>query len=233
MPIVTPTQWQGFSGVTLTDSQTASVGAICTEVDAAIKRLCRPWLFEPATFTNVILDAPLEDILTLPVMPVRSISSLYVNWNANGDPSQFTSEFLLTNFTDYLLVIDDQVNNYSKHGFVRRRSGSTWFTGGGNWGSEYRSAAQRLAVELVPCRGAVMVSFAAGSLAIPEEVKLAANLAVSMVFNRRKLGMPVSSNSWNGESVSFAGPFTTEGVLQSPDIAGYLSGYQAPVFGAA
>ncbi len=225
MALVTAASWQAFSGVTVTGAALTSVTAICLEVEDAIQQLCSPWLFEPVTLTDKILDAPLDDFLTLPVLPVRGITTLYVNLGANGDPVAFTSNNLLTPYQQYILDIDDVVNNWSKSGIVYSRAGS-WWGGPSPWGWERSWPINRLASTLTPARGAVKITFAAGMLAVPEAIQLAANLAVSMIYNRRVLGMPVNSESWNGDSYSLASAFTAVGALQSPDIAGYLAKYQ-------
>lgn len=225
MAIVTAASWQAFSGVTVTGAALTSITAICAEVDAAIKILCYPWLFEPAMLTDYIMDAPLDDFMQLPVIPVGSITTLYLNIGANGDPSQFTINDLLTPYQQYILDIDDPVNNWSKSGIVYSRAGS-WWGGPSPWGWERNWPINRLASVLTVARGAVKITFAAGMLAVPDNVAMAANLAVSLIYGRRVLGMPVTANSWNGESVSFAGPYTAVGALQSPDIAGFLAPYQ-------
>lgn len=225
MALVTAASWQAFSGVTVTGAALTSIAAICTEVNDAIKQLCSPWQFEPVTLSNVILDAPLDDFLTLPVIPVRSIASLYVNLGANGDPSQFTNSNLLQPYQQYYLKIDDPINNWSKSGIVYSRAGSFW-GGPSPWGQERNWPINRLASVLTVARGAISISFSAGMLTIPQTVQLAANLAVSMVYNRRTTGLPVNGESWNGDSYSISGAFTAVGALQSPDIAGYLAKYQ-------
>lgn len=224
--IVTANQWQTFSGATLTTDQLASIGSIVIEVDAAIKRLCRPWLFEPQTFTNVILDAPLEDELLLPVIPVRSITSLYVSPAANGDPTLFTANDLLAPYTGYLLDLDDPVNGYSKSGVVYCRNAGGWLGGsGGSWGGEVRGSAGRLTGELTPGRRAIKVSFLAGCLTVPDDVRLAANMATSLIYFRRLRGVTAQSESWNGASYSLASPMLAMAALESPDVANRLSGY--------
>lgn len=231
MAIQTLAGYKTWAGITSTDAtRDASLTAILTEVNAAISRLCRPWLFERVTMTSVILDAPLDDQLILPNIPVPSITSLYLNWSANGDPAAFTSADLLTNYMGYLLDINDKVNSWSTTGIVYCRGGAwsnSWGQGSLNWGGERRWPVNRLASTLTPGRGAVKATFPAGCLTVPEEVVLCANLATSMIYQRRTYGMPVQSESWNGESYSLAGPFTATAALSSPDCATLLAGYQS------
>jgi hypothetical protein len=223
--------YKTFAGITSTDAtRDASLSAILTEVNAAISRLCRPWLFERVTMTDVILDAPLDAELVLPVIPVPSITSLYLNWSANGDPAAFTSNDLLTPYSGYLLDVNDKVNDWSTTGIVYCRGGqnsNSWGQGSLNWGGERHWPPTRLASTLTPGRGAIKVTFPAGCLTVPPEVTLCANLATSMIYARRTYGMPVNSESWNGDSYSMSGAYTAAAALSSPDCAELLAGYQS------
>jgi hypothetical protein len=113
-------------GITGTDStRDDALTGMLVGVEAAIKKLCRPFLFEPLTLTDVVLDAPWNwQDLYLPVTPVRSVTSVYYNAEAHGVVANFTSSNLLTAGTDYQLVIDDHVNGWSRWGRLRRADAS-------------------------------------------------------------------------------------------------------------
>jgi hypothetical protein len=225
MAILTLAEYKTFLGVTDTDTaRDASWTAIIAEVCDAINQACRPWLFEPTTVTAIV-DAPLDDQLVLPVIPVRSITSLYLNWTASGDPAAFTSDNLLTQYTQYWLEIDDPVNSYSESGIVYKRAGS-W--NGQNWGGERRWPVQALGSTLEVGRGAIKVVLAAGTLTVPANVQLAACLMTSLIFNRREKGAPLNSESWNAYSYSTNSAITAMGAINSPDVVGLLRRYMTP-----
>jgi hypothetical protein len=43
-------------------------------------------------------------------------------------------------------------------------------------------------------------------------------LATSLLFERRKKGIPLQSESFNGYSYSNSGPFTVEAAIKTPDV---------------
>lgn len=218
MALVTSTTWAARTGRTVTGADLAALDGWCAGVDAAVKRVIAPFLPEPVTISNLVLDAPVDDKLDLPAVPVRSITSLWYNPDADGDPSAFTADNLLTQYTDYWLPVDDPMNNWSRSGRVLRRSQASW-------GVEWRRPFDRLARRTDPNRGALKVTFAAGPLTPPEDIVSAACLAVSMLFERRKTGVALASESLTGYSYSAAGPFTAVGAVQSPDVMSLLSKY--------
>ena len=225
MAIITPTSWQAYRGTAVTGDDLTSAGAICAAVDAAIRREIAPFEPEPLILTDRILDAPIGHVLELPVLPVRSVTSVYLHWGANGDPSAFTSDDLLTAYTDYYLPVDDHVRDYSRSGLVFRRGASTW-------GYEYRRPYNRLAWDVDPNRGAVKVTFLAGPTSVPDDLFGVAAQAVTMLFNRRTTGTPTTSEGWNGYSASYAAPFLVS-FLQSPDVQSVLTYYRPPARVAA
>lgn len=211
--------YYAFSGQTADGGTVdASLLAILAGVEAAVKKLCRPFLFEAATLTDVILDAPwASNELLLPAVPVRSVTSVYYNPIARGVVASFTSDHLLTVGTDYQLPIDDPVNAWSRSGRLRRLNRACWGV------SQVRPYG-RLGFGPVPEPGSVKVTFAAGCTTVPAEVAEAVYLATSLVYLRRK-GPPVTSSSWNGYSESVAAPFTTTAAVTSPDVLQLLAPY--------
>jgi hypothetical protein len=176
--ILTASEWQAYASTTVTGDDLVACSSWCTAVDAAIKELIAPFVPEPAT-TTVVLDAPMSDKLLLPVVPARSITSVHVRPDANGDSSLFTSDFALTEYTDFYLPTEPRLG-YSKSGILYRRGTKLW------------------------------------------GVEAAAVSAVSLLMQRRKTGAPIQSESWNGESISVAGPFTATGAVTSPDVLALL-----------
>lgn len=220
MPLVTPISWQDFRGVAVTGDDLASATAICAMVDQAIRRQIYPFVPEPVTITDHVFDAPVGHKLTLPVIPVRSITSLYVRWGANGDSTAFTADNLLTPYTDYWMEQDDPVRGYSRSGLVYRRGSSSW-------GCEWVRPVNRLASDLGPNRGAVKATWLAGPASVPDDLFGVAASAVTLLFNRRLSGTPVTSESWNGYSYSTPAPFLTS-FLQTPDVLDVLNQYRQP-----
>lgn len=223
MPLTTLDDLKAFQGISSVDTtRDASLTAILAEVEAAIKKLCRPYQFEPVTLTDVILDAPwASNVLPLPVWPARSITSLYYRSDAKGDPAAFEADDELEEFEDFRLVIDDPVNAFSRSGRVERLNRSSW-------GVQLNRPYGRLASEPRAEPGAVKVTYTAGHTAVPEDVVLAVHLAAGLLYARRT-GAPLTSASLNGASYSLAGPFTATAAVTSPDVMGLLSAYVSPV----
>lgn len=217
MAIIDADRYQTITGLTFSASDLQGIRAICSSVSDAITQYLKPFQAEPVTITNCILDAPPTRDLVLPVRPVRSITSVYYRSDANGLVSNFTSDYLLDNSTGlaYQLMIDDPILGISRRGVLRRINNV--------WGWENMALPSRLAFSLAPERGSIMVTYTAGMPVLPPSVEDAAALMVSMLWNRRTQGMPAQSESWNGESVGYAGAFTATAALHSPDIAGMLS----------
>jgi hypothetical protein len=219
--IIDSAGWTARTGITLSGADATALSAACLAVGEAIELQCRPFLFEPATVTGVC-DAPTRASLYLPVCPIRSITSLWLNPDANGDSSAFTSDHLLTQYTDYYLPLDP-VNGYSRWGEVLRR-------GSPSWGCERPTLYDRLAPNMTPARGAVKYTVAAGTLTVPDDVAYAASLAVSKLMASRQFGAQVTSASLNGGSYSLPAD-AVRGALLDPTVAGLLMKY-TPIFGA-
>lgn len=214
------------AGLTSTDStRDAALTALLADVDAAIRRAIRPYLPEPVTVTDAILDAPRGNVLSLPCVPVRSITSLYLRWGANGDASLFDAGDLLAANTDYYLPLE-----YPE---AHSRSGDVYRRGRSSWGYERRWPVGRLAPNLDPARGAVKATFAAGPASVPSDLASAAFFATMLLYDRRERGAPLSSESWGGRSESVAGQFSATSVIESPEVAAMLRPYQTVRIGVA
>lgn len=217
MAIITSALWTAATGQTLTGADATALTAWCSYVDAAVKRLVSPFVLEATTYTDKVCDAPTRDVLYLPVYPIRSITSIYFNPNANGEVAAFTSDYLLTANDDYYMPIDDP-DGYSRWGKVFRRG----FSG---WGYEWQTFINRLAPTLTSNRGAIKYTVAAGPASVPDDVVAACVLAVSMLMQRKEGGVPSTSEGWNGGSFSAAASYLATSVLQSPDCQLFLSKY--------
>ena len=218
MPIITPDIYAAATNQTFTGGDLTALATITAGVDAAIRREIRPFEPEPVTRT-VYRDAPYRNVLDLGVCPIRSITSLYLKYGANGVDAEFDSASLLTVGDDYYLPIDDVAAGYNRSGLVYRRGVSIW-------GFEYLRNAGRLASHIDPCRGAIKAVLVCGPTSVPDDLMLAAVLATSLILNRKEVGAPFASESWNGRSQSLAGPFVATAALATPDIANILAKYQ-------
>ena len=224
MAIICADTWMDWRGAAVTGDDLTSAASICAAVDRAIREAVFPFVPDPVTVTSHVMDAPVGNALLLPLTPARSITSIYLRWGADGDPSLFTSDYLLTAYTDYVLHLDRPDLGYSKSGIVRRRGSSSW-------GYEMRRPVGRLAAATDPNRGAVCVTYAAGAASVPDDIFAAAALCVGLLFERRKTGMPLNSESLNGYSYSASGPFTAEAAISSPDVMRILAPYMSPRIG--
>ncbi|AMV25514.1 hypothetical protein VT84_14035 [Gemmata sp. SH-PL17] len=222
MALIDANTWSAFTGQSPSGDDLTALSAWCAGVSAAIAKKILPFVAEPLTVTDFICDAPLSLDLVLPRRPIRSVTSLYLNCGAGGDPSRFTSADLLTPGTDYVLWVDDPENQWAGSGIIRRVNTV--------WGAEWRRYPHTLASVLGGSRGAVKVTCEVGTLSVPEDIQSAAVAAVTLLMNRRKTGAPTNSESWNGYSVGYSAPFTATAAVNSPDVLGMLANYLQPRF---
>jgi hypothetical protein len=221
--LITADLWQELTGQSVTGADLVACQGVCSAVRKALLRKLRPYLPEPQNAVTFVLDAPPSNTLVLPVRPVRAVTSLYLRYGASGDPSAFTADDLLTPYSDYYGPTDP-VDGFNRAGLLYRR-------GAALWGWEYRYPLGALAPAVDPSRGAVKVVAEVGEAAVPEDVRAAANCAVTVLMNRRREGAAYSSESWNGRSQSVAGPFSAEGALATPEVREFLKQYLTPRFG--
>jgi hypothetical protein len=217
--IVTATSYQAATGQTVTGDALTALSRTCESVSDALSKYLRPYSPVPVTLSGYIADAPTSNVLVLPVLPVRTLTSVYLRWGADGDSASFTSDDLLTVNDDYWMPTDP-FDGYSRDGKVFRRGVSMW-------AYEYRYAHRgSLSPTLDPNRGAIKLTATCGETSVPDAVHQAAVLMVSLVYGRRKTGMPVTNESWNGYSYGASGPFTAVSALDSPDVQAYLRAYR-------
>ncbi len=219
MAVIDSEYFLNYTGTTYTSADAVSLATVCAAVDAAVKRLLRPFHPEPLAVANCVLDAPAGRDLVLPIGPVRSVASVYYRSDANGLAANFTSDYLLDNTdgVEYQLLIDDKVSGYSRGGVLRRV--------GRDWSRSFYRPPTRLSYHLADERGSVLVNYTAGPTSTPEDIRAAACSAVTLLMNRRKEGAPYASESWNGRSQSLAGPFTAEAAVRTPDVLAMLQPY--------
>ena len=223
MAILTPEDYMAGTGQTFTGSDLVAITTMCAEVSDLIARMCYPTVLEPKTLTLAAFDAPITNVLLLP-KPIRSITAIYVHYDANGDSSVLTSADLLTAGEDYYSPIDDPFDGLNRSGKVFRRGPSQV------WGWERRYPIGLLAPAIESNKGAVFVSGLFGQASVNPIAQSAARAAVSLLYARRKAGAPLNSESWNGYSSSVSGQFTATAAVNSPDVldalrSGGLLGY--------
>ncbi len=206
-----------YSGVTYSGTDATSIAAICTAVDAAVKKALRPYYPEPATVT-FYCDAPASEVLLLPYRPVRSITSIYYRSDGNGVSANFTSDYLIDNTDgDEYTLYTDAITSENGVGEVRRV--------GRLWGGRYVSPPARLGWKLETEVGALKITAVVGPASVPKDIEYAAALAVQLLYEARTTGIPLQSESWNGRSESKAQQYTAESVLMTPRVWGLLAPY--------
>ncbi len=218
MALLTAPEWMSLSGQTVTGSDLAAISAWCEGVSAAAKRALGQAI-ETATYTSY-LDAPHNTpYIFTRQFPLQTITTLHYNALGYGVSANFTSDHLLTAGTDYIIDVDDDVTGYAKRGRIRRLNQNYW-------GVQYtRSLSMPLTNSPQPVPKAIKIVYAAGHTPVPPDLQMGLALAVSLLYARRKTGAPIVSESWNGRSVSYAGPFTTTAVIHSPDVWAFLKPY--------
>lgn len=178
------------------------------------------------TYTNTVLNAPPSTRLVLPQGPVwdDDTFSLSVNYYAAGNVSQFTSSNVLTKYVNYVLMVDEDNPSISTSRVVQffsvgATSGGPW--SGAPWSPNWQRDTMMLTPKQVPSYGSVLVTYNAGYQTIPASLALAANMLVTLVWQRRLVGVPVQSESRGAWSQSYM-----QGVLYlimgNPTVAGLL-----------
>lgn len=218
MALLTSAVWSSLTGRSLTGADATSLGLLVDAVNAAAVRLMNGNVLEgPATYTEYY-DAPLSEILTLRQGPVRSLTSINLATNARGDATLFDSTNLLVANTDYLLDVD-RSDGFAWARRVRYLRGPVW----AYWMSRPLGA---LTGVPRPAPLAVKVVYSAG-IAVPADLQMALAWAVTQLLSQRRDGMPTTSESWNGESVSFASQMTASSALLTPVVFDVLRQYYA------
>lgn len=219
MAILDTATWISATGVTPTGADLQSLGAITTAVSAAIVRMANGNAFERATYT-MYLDAPWNSPrLQARQWPLVSVTSLHYNALGNGVSANYEDEHELEEGTDFLIDVDDDANNWSKRGWLRRLRQDFW-------GVQYtRSLSMPLTNRPQTVPKAVKLVAVCGYAVLPDDLVQAAVMAATLMYTRRKTGLPVTNEAWNGYSYGTAGPFTATAALTSPDVWHFLRPY--------
>lgn len=193
------------------------------EVNDAILRFLKNGAIEETTYT-VIMAAPVAVTLVLPVVPVLASSlQIYLNVQAQGDPSLFTASTLLTPYTDYMLDVGQTDATTSQTGLVRNLTGA--------WSVWYGRPPLALANALLPTPGAIKCVFTAGYATVPPSIVSAACLAVSKLYNMRRQGMPATNESLQSYSIGYQSAATANGIIQGdPTIRAMLQPFGRHIF---
>jgi hypothetical protein len=226
LALLTLSQAKAYAGITGNDPvRDAALSEMINEAIDAVKQYCRNGAIERTEYT-IILDSPTYTSLILPYTPVRVDGlQVWVNYDANGDPSKFTSEFLYEMYKDYTVDLGQDNVNVSDSGILRSLRGI--------WGYSSERPVYSLATKIVPNRGAIKVTYTAGYDQVPAAVRGALNIIVRKLYNQRKLGVPLQSESLNGYSYSGQSSATANGILQGdPTVRDMLRPYTRPQVGS-
>lgn len=222
MAIVTADIWSAWSNVYPTGNELVSLNRICAMVDAAVKtRLSRT--IEEASYT-IVMDAPTVQQIDLSrYAPISTTGlSVYLNTQAHGDPDEFDSTNLLTNYSDYQLKGEDGGEDPTFGlRYLYRTTG--W------WGIQQYRPPHSLALQKQSNVGSVKLVFTGGYAAgsIPEDIVSGACLIVSMALGNRKTGQQIGTESWGGYNYNSPGVgLLSQGLMGNPDVASFLNRYR-------
>lgn len=192
---------------------------VSEEVEQAVKDYCRSNI-EQATYSNIVMNAPTSFQLVLAEGPVRN-ANLTISFNplANGNAASFTANDALTQYSAWMLKTDANDSGNSTSRIVLRL--------GQPWSINLGVPPWKLAPAWVPNVGSLLVTYTAGYAVVPKSIVAATNLAISLLWQRRTTGMPVTSRSLDGISVSYGGAPMASSVVASPGVSGLLSRYVA------
>lgn len=232
MVLLTLAEHKTFATITSTDPvRDAALTVMIAEASDAVIRHCHNGSLEVTEYTQ-ILDAIPQSAIIIPFSPVIYAPDadppidfqLYKLDSANGNPSAFTSEHLLTIYEDYILDMGPTDITRSFTGIVRFLNQPI--------GWSYERPIYSLALKLVPIRGAIKVVYKAGYDPVPGSIKFVINIIVRKMYNMRKFGVPFTSESLNGYSYSAQGTASAEGIISGdPTIQKALRPFCRPQIG--
>ena len=200
------TYYASVGAVTTDATRDAATQAYIDQANDAIIRYLHNGIIERKTYT-IIMPAPVSLKLVVPVVPVRvSDALIYLNTSAQGDPAAFTSDNLLVPFRDYVWETGPYDATTSNSGIVRNLSAA--------WGVWYQRPSLSLASQLVPVPGAIKLVFSAGYDTVPPSIQAAATLVVTRLYNMRKIGYPLNSESLQSYSYSAQSTASADGIIE-------------------
>jgi hypothetical protein len=227
------TQAKTYVGILTTDTtRDATLQEIIDEACDAVLYYCRNGNLVQTQYTQV-LDLPSYTSLVLPFTPVTYAPlavapidlQLYINVDANSDPSKFTSANLMTPYVDYCLDMGAVDPTVSDSGIVRLINGV--------FGVQRERPLYSLSTKIVPMRGAVKAVYTAGYATVPPSLRGALQLIVRKIYNMRKDGVPAVSESLNSYSISRQQNATANGIIQGdPTIRDMLKPFCRPQIGS-
>lgn len=229
---MTLTEAKAFAGIVTTDvTRDASLAAIIAEATDAVKRHCQNGELEATEYTQILplssypaFILPFAPVIYDPDADTPIPFSLYVNRDANGNPALFTSDFLLTMYSDYALDFGPTNATTSDSGIVRFLNGVLT--------ANRERPLYSLATKVIPTYGAVKVVYTAGYQTVPPAIKAALNLIVRKVWHARKLGVPLVAESLNGYSYSAQNAATMDGLITGdPTVRKLLATFCRPQVG--
>jgi hypothetical protein len=167
---------------------------ILTQAEAMVRRYVRQtWAVPAASYTQYLMGTN-TDIILLRERPVTAITSVYLDKAAfyGEAATAFAANTLLTEGTDYALIPEGALGSFS--GRLQRLNSV--------WPGTIEYTYGNLARAMVFGKGPIKVVYTAGFSAAPDDVVLAVNL-VAANLRAFRLGAPLSSESYDGYSVSF------------------------------
>ncbi len=176
-------------------SEDTALTQFLTQAEALIRKYVRQAWSVPAISYTQYLNGRNTDTLILRHRPVTAITSVYLDRGAffgTGEDA-FAAATLLTAGSDYALE-PDQSDGTSHSGLLRRLNGV--------WPPAVQYQRGNLSAAMIDSKGCIKVVYTAGWSAAPSDLELAANLVAANLRGFR-LGAPLSSESYDGYSVSF------------------------------
>lgn len=181
---------------TVTGPRDGLLGMLISQCSARIEAYAVRSFATAASYTHY-LSGNNTNKLILPVFPVNSITSIYLDsgayWGQGTDP--YATATLLTAGTDYAL--DKTPNGTGANGIVLRLAGV--------WPAPvYRPTGMITGVR-EGANGNIKITYNAGYSSVPADVQQACLLLCAFTSRSAKFGAPIQSESWGGYSYSLAG----------------------------
>lgn len=218
MALITRAEYKASMGIPSGDTtHDALHDALIAHVDAAIKRHLRQNI-ESATYTE-FYSGDGTPHLFLRQLPVTGITSIHVRSDAYWTNANFTSDYLLTEGTDY--AVQWKQASLCESGIVRR-IGNVWP------GALIDSRANLLNGPRID-QGNIKVVYTAGYATVPSDIKWAAIMSVKQAEASIAGGGPVMSESHEYYSYTLASASeVADRIIATNTI---LAKYRRPVFG--